>query len=160
MNNNLYETNYELWLEQQREAIEKKDSDALDWDNLAAEVKDLSTLPHNLLNDYLMMLLLYMMKIAVQRDTYLDFNSQWMLNVARNRILIKRLIKQYPKSLNSYLQKAITPIYEEVLELLLLERDWKRNKTYDYPKFCPFTIEQILDKDFFPNDQRTISTDN
>ncbi len=101
-----------------------------------------------------------MMKIAVQRDTYLDFNSQWMLNVVRNRILIKRLIKQYPKSLNSYLQKSITPVYEEVLELLLLERDWKRNKTYDYPKFCPFTIEQILDKDFFPNDQRTILIDN
>ena len=160
MNDQLYQTNYELWLEQQREALEKRDSDALDWDNLAEEVKDLSTLPCNLLNEYLMMLLLYLMKTAVQRDTYLDFNSEWMLNIAKNRILIKRLIKQYPKTFNSYLQTAITPIYEKVLELLLLERDWKRNKTYDYPKFCPFTIEEILDKNFFPNDQRTILPEN
>lgn len=160
MNNNLYQTDYELWLEQQREAVEKRDSEALDWENLAENLKDLSTFPRNLLNDYLMMILLYLMKTAVQRDTYLDFNSHWILNIARNRILIKKLIKQYPKTLNSYLQKAISPIYEEVLELLLLEREWKRNKTYDYPKFCPFTIEEILDKNFFPNDQRTVLPEN
>lgn len=41
-----------------------------------------------------------------------------------------------------------------------LEKDWMRNKTYEYPKFCPFTIEQILDKNFFPNDQRIALPDN
>ncbi|EAZ92752.1 DUF29 family protein [Crocosphaera chwakensis] len=154
MNNNLYETDYDLWLKQQIEAVEKRDSDALDWDNLAEGLRDVSNFPRNLINDYLMMLLLYLMKTAVQRNVYLDFNSEWMINIARHRILIKKLIKQYPKTLDSYLQTAITPIYAEVLELLLLEKDWKRNKTYDYPKFCPFTIEQILDQNFFPNDQR------
>ena len=117
MNNDLYKTDYELWLDQQREAVEKRDYSTLDWDNLAEELKYLSTFPLNLFDDYLTGILLYLMKTAVQRDTYLDFNSEWILNIARNRILIKRLIKQYPKSLNSYLQKAITPIYEEVLEL-------------------------------------------
>ena len=154
MNNNLDETDYNLWLEQQIEAVGKRDSDALDWENLAEELKDLATFPRNLVNDYLMKLLLYLMKMAVQRNAYLDFNSEWMINIASHRILIKRLIKQSPKTLKAYLQTAITPIYEEVLELLLLEKDWKRNQTYDYPKFCPFTIEQILDKNFFPNDQR------
>ncbi|MDJ0600155.1 MAG: DUF29 family protein [Crocosphaera sp.] len=160
MNDNLYETNYNLWLEQQMEAVGERNSDALDWNNLAEELKDLTTFPRNLINDYLMILLLYLMKLAVQRNVYLDFNSEWMMNVARHRILIKKLIKQYPKTLDSYLQTAITPIYEEVLELLLLEKDWKRNKTYDYPKFCPFTIEQILDKNFLPNDQRIVLSDN
>ncbi|WP_107667837.1 DUF29 family protein [Cyanothece sp. BG0011] len=160
MNNNLYETDYDLWLKQQLEAVKKRNSDALDWDNLAEELQDLSTFPRNLINDYLMMLLLYLMKTAVQRNVYLDFSSEWIINIARHRILIKQLIKQYPKTLESYLQTAITPIYEEVLELLLLEKDWKRNETYDYPKFCPFTIEQILDKNFFPNDQRTILPNN
>ncbi len=160
MNNNLHETNYDLWLKQQIEAVEKRDSDTLDWDNLAGELKNVSTFHRNLINDYLMMLLLYLMKTAVQRNVYLDFNSEWMINIARHRILIKKLIKQYPQTLDSYLQTAIAPIYEEVLELLLLEKDWKRNKTYDYPKFCPFTIEQILDKNFFPNDQRTILPNN
>ncbi|MDJ0731104.1 MAG: DUF29 family protein [Crocosphaera sp.] len=160
MDNNLYQTDYELWLEQQREAVENRDSDALDWENLAGPLKDLTSFPRHLLNNYLMMLLLYLMKTAVQRNTYLDFSSEWMINIASHRIFIKRLMKQYPKTLNSYLQTAITPIYEEVLELLLLEKDWKRNQTYDYPNFCPFTIEQILDKNFFPNDQRITLADN
>ncbi|MGK7962376.1 DUF29 domain-containing protein [Crocosphaera sp.] len=160
MNDNLYETDYDLWLKQQMEAIEKQDSDALDWDHLGEELKDLATIPRNLINDYLMVVLLYLMKLAVQRNVYLDFNSEWMINVARHRILINKLIKQYPNTLCSYLQTAITPIYEDVLELLLLEKDWMRNKTYEYPKFCPFTIEQILDKNFFPNDQRIALPDN
>ncbi|MDJ0660116.1 MAG: DUF29 domain-containing protein [Crocosphaera sp.] len=160
MNDNLYETNYDLWLKQQMEAVRKRDSDALDWDNLGKELKNLANFSHNLLNDYLMVVLLYLMKLAIQRTVYLDFNSEWMMNVARHRILIKKLIQQYPNTLDSYLHQAITPIYEDVLELLILEKDWTRNKTYDYPKFCPFTIEQILDKNFFPNDQRIALLDN
>ncbi len=70
MNNNLYETDYDLWLEHQIEAVEKRDSDALDWENVGEELQDLATFPRNLLNDYLMMLLLYLMKLAVQKKTY------------------------------------------------------------------------------------------
>ncbi len=90
MNDDLYKTDYDLWLKQQIEVVEKRDSDSLDWDNLAIELKDLATFPRNLLNDYLMMLLLYLMKIAVQRNVYLDFNSEWMMNIARQRILLKK----------------------------------------------------------------------
>ncbi|MGK7930950.1 MAG: DUF29 domain-containing protein [Microcystaceae cyanobacterium] len=87
MANNLYETDYEQWLENQTIALKKRQPDLLDWDNLL-ELLEMGN-PKDTVESNLVILIAHLLKLYVQSDAPDWMTLSWYRSIDehRNRIL-------------------------------------------------------------------------
>lgn len=60
----LYETNFARWLEQQAQALKERRSAALDWDNLSEEIEGLVRSDRRALKSFLRNALVHLLELA------------------------------------------------------------------------------------------------
>ncbi len=143
--NNLYNEDYNLWTDQQIEALKNRDIKALDWDNLAADLD----YPKYWINHQLVMV------ISSLLELYSNFNSQdfeqyhWRTFVDTNRLMLNGILEDWPH----YSDKIKAAIPEAYLSAVsLMSRHGKAKGTeVKFPDTCPFTFEQIIEEGWYPN---------
>ncbi len=153
MSANLYETDFNLWLEETINKLENNQFQALDKVNLIEELKDLGKAEKNALESNLMILLAHLLKLTVQADVPDTMKNSWYNSVIEHRKRIKKQLSKTP-SLKSYLPKVLEDAYNDGRDIAIKEG---KKASFgvpipdesDYPSECIFTIEQILDDDFF-----------
>jgi len=62
----------------------------------------------------------------------------------------QRTLFQKNSSLQPYLPKALTEIYPDALDLALPEASLKEE---NFPQECSYSLEEILNAEFFPGEQ-------
>ena len=67
MDSNLYETDYEQWLENQTLALRERKADLLDWDNLL-ELLEMGN-PKDVVESNLVILIAHLLKLYIQNDS-------------------------------------------------------------------------------------------
>ncbi len=149
----LYENDFNLWLEYTIKQLEKQQFQALDIEHLVEELKDLGKSEKRLLESNLMILIAHLLKLKVQFDAPETMKNSWYNSIDEHRKRVKKQIKQIP-SLKSYLETAIFECYNDSRDLAI--KEGKRAKfgviipdEIVYPEVCPFTIEEILDDNFY-----------
>lgn len=100
-----------------------------------------------------MILLAHLLKLTVQADVPDAMKNSWYNSVIEHRKRIKKQLSKTP-SLKSYLPKILEDACNDGRDIAI-----KKGKKAsfgvpipdesDYPTQCIFTIEQILDDDFF-----------
>jgi len=95
------------------------------------------------LESRLAVLLMHLLKWGWQRDKR---SNSWKGTVANQRAEIRRLFRQSP-SLKSQLTESLAESYSDAVEVANLETGLPADT---FPQRCPFTPEQILDRDFLP----------
>jgi hypothetical protein len=144
MKSNLYDEDYNLWTDQQVAALKNRDVDALDWDNLAADLD----YPKYWIDHQLVILICSLLEL------YGDFNSQdtergiWKTFVDTNRLMLNGVLKDWPH----YYDKIKSTIPKAYLSAVgLMERRGKaKGFEFKFPNTCPFTFEQILENVWYP----------
>lgn len=149
----LYEQDFNLWLNQTIEQLQNYQFQSLDIDNLIEELKDLGKSEKRSLASNLMILLAHLLKLKVQLDAPDSMKGSWYDSIDEHRKRIQKQLKQTP-SLTAYLEIAISESYDDSRDLAI--KEGKRAKfgvkilsETEYPATCPFSIEQILDEDFY-----------
>lgn len=149
----LYENDFNLWLEYTIKQLEKQQFQALDIEHLIEELKDLGKSEKRSLESNLMILIAHLLKLKIQCDAPETIKSSWYNSIDEHRKRVKKQIKQTP-SLKSYLETAIFECYNDSRDLAI--KEGKRAKfgviipdEIVYPEVCPFTIEEILDDNFY-----------
>jgi len=149
----LYENDFNLWLEYTIKQLEKQQFQALDIEHLVEELKDLGKSEKRSLESNLMILIAHLLKLKVQFDAPETMKSSWYNSIDEHRKRVKKQIKQIP-SLKSYLETAIFECYNDSRDLAI--KEGKRAKfgviipdEIVYSEVCPFTIEEILDDNFY-----------
>ncbi len=153
MSSNLYETDFNLWLEDTITKLEKNDFSALDKVNLIEELRDLGKAEKNALESNLMILLAHLLKLTVQSDAPETMKNSWYNSVIEHRKRIKKQLSKTP-SLNTYFPKILEEAYNDGRDIAIKEGKKasfgvRIPDESEYPKPCIFTPEQILDDDFF-----------
>ena len=117
MTNNLYETDYYLWLENQAIAIKNHDVNALDWINLLEEIESLGKEQLNAVNSLLKQVIIHRLKLDYLQDelnrnhweseinTFVDQIEDRLTKTLKNKLDLPKLynrakrdvLKQYPK---------------------------------------------------------------
>lgn len=117
MTNNLYETDYYLWLEKQARAIKNHDVNALDWINLLEEIESLGKEQLNAVNSLLKQVIIHRLKLDYLQDelnrnhweseinTFVDQIEDRLTKTLKNKLDLPKLynrakrdvLKQYPK---------------------------------------------------------------
>lgn len=91
-----------------------------------------------------MILIAHLLKWQFQPDKQ---SSSWRGSINEKRVQILRLLKKTP-SIKRELNNAINDSYADAL---FLASDKTSLPEITFPQNCPYTIEQLLDKAFYPN---------
>lgn len=141
---NLYETDFYAWTQHQAEALKQHQWELLDLPNLLEEIAALGRRERQELRNRLGILLGHLLKWQYQPE--LRGNS-WLATIREQRREILTLLQESP-SLKPYLQEALPLAYQSGLDLAVRETGLSYSK---FPASCPYTWEQSLDAEFFPN---------
>jgi hypothetical protein len=142
---NLYEQDFNLWIEETVNLLKTRQLDQIDYDNLIEEVEDLSKNEKDNLEIYLENILRNLL-----RWKYLipERVNDWQVELLRNRVDIKRILRDSP-SLDQYIDNVLEECYEtaRLLAATQMGVDIKI-----FPIELLFTKEQILNPDYLPED--------
>jgi len=139
----LYEKDYHLWAETNAKLLREGKFAELDLSKLAEEVEDMAGSQRRQLSSRLDSLLLHLLKWEFQPS----FRSgSWSATIDVQREAIARLLRKNP-SLKPIVDGEVADSYP--IALLGASGETGVPKKL-FPKTCPYTKEQILDKRFFP----------
>ena len=150
----LYEQDIELWRKTTIQQIRSQQFTEVDWEHLLEELEAMSKSDRQALTSNLVILIAHLLKLQVQFDAPDSMKRSWYESVNEHRFRVKDDLQEKP-SLKSYLVPALTKAYPQARSLAIKDSKnakWgvRKPSEKEYPFDCPFTLEQILDDDFYP----------
>jgi hypothetical protein len=142
-----YDTDFALWSERQAKALRRRANNEIDWENVAEEIESLGKSDKREIRNRLAVICAHLLKWRYQPDTR---SNSWRASVAQARDEIAALIEDSP-SLKDYPAGRLSDprggAYAQGRKRAVLDTG-----IADLPDICPWTIEQVLDPDFWPGD--------
>ena len=137
-----YDEDLYQWTIEQGRALRDRETNALDYDNLAEEIESVGRSDKREIESRLENLLVHLLKWRCQPEWR---SPSWEASIDEARRRIERILKDSP-SLRPYPGEVLEEAYGyairnkaiRVLELLRL------------PEACPWRIEDVLNEEFFP----------
>jgi hypothetical protein len=142
-NTTLYDRDFYAWANEQAALLRAGNLTAADIEHIAEEIESMGRGEQQQLENRLTVLLLHFLKWQFQPN--LRGNS-WRLAIKEQRARIARHLRKNP-SLQSVLNETIADAYSDAL--IGAERETGLAETV-FPSACPWTFEQIVDHDFWP----------
>ena len=141
----LYETDYMLWVETTLEQIKHRQIDKLDWDNLAEEIESLGIEFRHKVDSYLKQLLIHLLLYGYWTSEREFCGAGWRDKIDNFRDELDTLFES--KTLYNFFLTRINLIYPKARKRALKKTGLSPNC---FPEQCPFSVEQLLDLDFYP----------
>jgi uncharacterized protein DUF29 len=135
--NNLYETDFYLWTQQQAEYLKKGSLEKLDHDNLIEEMEDLGKSQKSRLKSHLKNLLMHMLKAKYQPEMK---TVSWEISINNARAEAREALEESP-SLKSKIPVILKSAYSLARGNAAIETGLKLK---NFPEECPWIIEEIL----------------
>ncbi len=144
---NLYEIDEHLWLEETIKILKEKCLDELDWENLIGELESLSKKDKNRVSSFLEQIIRHSLLLQYWTIEQERNKNHWRAEILDFRTQLRKYLTT---NLHNYLANELNIIYQDAL-------GYVREKTgfsVDFPEECPYTLEQLLDKKWFPNQKQ------
>ncbi len=143
----LYDTDFHRWSREQGRALRERRATDVDWENVAEEIESLGRSDKRSIESNLAVVLLHLLKWRYQSEKR---KAGWKSSVAEHRLRILKLVNDSP-SLQQYPGEVLA---EEYGLARLKAADETGLPEDGFPQICPFTIQQVLDPDFWPDNAR------
>lgn len=143
--NNLYETDFYAWTQEQVALLRHHQWHQLDLENLIEEIESLGKQQRQELRNRLSILIGHLLKWEYQPQYR---SRSWLSTIRVQRRDILRLLKDNP-SLKSYQNEAILEAYENGKDLAMGETNLPIET---FPKNCLYSLAEILDNQFYPGE--------
>ena len=144
MTTNLYETDFNLWIEQTVKQLKNGQIQDLDIENLIEEVQSIGSNDKREIKSRLIVLIMHLLKYKYQPKKK---TKSWTSTIITQRNELELVLENSP-SLNPFLKENISECYQKARRNAA--RETKLPLT-TFPLECPFTPEQIIDSDYFPD---------
>ncbi|MGK7893195.1 MAG: DUF29 domain-containing protein [Xenococcus sp. (in: cyanobacteria)] len=142
----LYDTDYNLWLEETVKHLQAKDFNAIDWENLIEEIVSLGRSEKRRIESLLTRLFEHLLKFAYWDKERTYNQNHWKREIRNFRKQLKKELKASP-SLKRYLKEVFAKCYQDSRELVSDVSELPVN-TFPTAPICD--IEQTLDENWFP----------
>ena len=149
-----YEQDFHQWIEHHITLLKEGKLNEIDVDHLIAELEDIGKSNRRELKSRLVVLIAHLLKWQYQYEQLQDWwktftGGSWRATINNQRTELIDLLKDSP-SLKRFLTETVSEAYPSALELVIEETNLPEST---FPKTCPYTIEQLLDKKFYPEDR-------
>lgn len=148
LSNDLYETDFYAWTQEQAQLLRERRWADLDLENLIDEVGSVGGSERREIRNRLVGLIAHLLKWKYQPGRR---GPSWRRTISEHRRQLADIVQTSPR-LRNYL---ISQVHERYLGGTLDAADQTGIAIGLFPEECPFTFEQVLDLNFFPED-RTI----
>ena len=139
----LYEQDYVEWLDVTLEQLQNRDIKHLDWTNLIEEVEALGREQRHKVESYLIQLLKHLLLYQ-----YWESEKSYCAKGLKDEIDVFRIelaILLRSKVLSNYTFSILETSYQRARHSAKTKSDLNL-----FPVTCPYSMEQILDPDWFP----------
>ncbi len=151
-----YDDDFLEWCDHQTLLLQRGDATALDWENLAEEIRDMAGNLRSEIKNRLRTIIGHMLKIAL--STASGPRAGWRTTIREQRERVADRFEQSP-SLWHHAETVFDQAYASALKLTLAtladhepaNADRYRRAAQDLPEW---TLDQVLDEDFFPEPPR------
>ncbi len=144
MNANLYDRDYAAWLEQQAHLLKTGHVAELDIEHLTEELELGMGNERREIYKRLRVLIGHLLKWKFQPE---HRSPSWAGTIRVQRKDLQKLLKDSP-SLRRFLQQETLDAYTDAVELASFETKIPESK---FPAECPFSTDDLLDKEFWPD---------
>jgi hypothetical protein len=144
---NLYDTDYNLWVLETVKHLQNREFNCVDWENLIEEVLDLSRRDKRKLESLLMRLTEDLLILQYWQSEKERNRGHWQREITNFRKQIKRLLEDSP-SLENYLKDRLERCYQDGRDLSVQHSQLPLNT---FPENPIFTLEQVLDENWLPH---------
>jgi hypothetical protein len=138
-----YERDFYAWTIHNAELLRKRKLSEIDFENIAEEIESMGKSEKRELLSRFSLLLSHLLKWKFQP---IRQSKSWKLTIKEQRFELIDLLEESP-SLKHELENKISHAYQKALLIAEKETGLEQKK---FPKKCPFTLKQTLDKDYFP----------
>lgn len=138
--NQLYDRDFNLWVEQMATALRNRDTEAMDWGNLLEEIEDMGKSEKRALESYLERLVEHILKLKYWEAEKARNYKHWQVEVVNFRNRISRLLDRSP-SLKNYMEQIYPRVFEDAVSAQQIE--------FTIPQDNFIELKQILEKDYF-----------
>ena len=154
-----YEQDFHQWIEHHIALLKEKRFDEIDLEHLIDELESMSKSDLRELRSRFVILIAHLLKWEFQlnqlKDRWRDYSgNSWKGTISVQRSEVIDLLKENP-SLKRFLSDSIDKAYPIALKSAIAETGLSKSV---FPSECPYTIEQLLDEDFFPIPKQTEKT--
>ncbi len=139
----LYEQDFFEWTARNAELLRAGRFQEADLEHIAEEIEDMGRSERHELRSRLRVLLSHLLKWKYQSSRR---SRSWRATIRVQRDELLHLLQQMP-SLRRYLRDQLPEVYPVAVEGAISETDLADEV---FPSACPFSFDQILDADFFP----------
>ena len=140
----LYDVDDDQWLEQTINLLKNHQFQQLDLDNLIEELEDLGREKKNAVASLLEQIIRHLLLLQYW-TTEAEYNAvHWQEEIYNFRTQLRRKITT---NLRKYLEDELTSIYQDALGFVKI----KTTNLVTFPTECPYSLEQLLDRSWLPN---------
>jgi len=140
----LYEQDFFVWTVRNAALLRAGRFAEADLKRIALEIEDMGKSERHELRSRLRVLLSHLLKWKFQSS---GRGRSWKATIRVQRDELLHLLRQMP-SLRRYLRDQLSEVYPVAVEGTIAETNLPDDA---FPSACPFSFEQILDADFFPD---------
>jgi hypothetical protein len=145
----LYDADFYTWTQQQAALLREGKVHALDLVNLAEEIESLGKSDRRALGSHLEGLVMHLLKWYYQPSGR-QMGHSWLTSITNHRRDIARIVDDSP-SLRRQVPELLAQEYRHSRKAASLETGLPLST---FPEACPWTPEQVLDEDFWPEEPR------
>ncbi len=139
-----YDTDFYEWCLETAALIRDRKFDEIDWENVAEEIESMGRRDKREVHSRLKVLIMHLLKWQAQPNH--KHRPSWRATIDELRSHLELVLKDSP-SLRRMLDEDLPAIYPHAVRKATRETGLP---SAFFPKICPFTTEQILNDDFFP----------
>ncbi len=140
----LYDVDDDEWLEQTINLLKNHQFQQLDLDNLIEELEDLGREKKNAVASLLEQIIRHLLLLQYW-TTEAEYNAvHWQEEIYNFPTQLRRTITT---NLRKYLEDELTSIYQDALGFVKI----KTTNLVTFPTECPYSLEQLLDRSWLPN---------
>jgi Domain of unknown function DUF29 len=148
----LYEDDFPLWAEHQATLLRARRFDELDLDNLIEEVEDLSRRERKSVESYVETIIDHLLKVAFSPNDRPQ--RGWLVTVDKQRAMLAR---ELTATLRNHLQSELPALYAGLRRPVARQLEKDGVSLDALPSACPYTLDQILDPDWYPDHPRGLA---
>ena len=141
--NNLYDRDFYLWIENTVRQLRERQFNQLDLANLIEEIEDMGKQAKQSLKSNLRALLMYLLKYKYQPEKR---SRSWLLTISEHRQRIIDILEDSP-SLKNYYREVFYKCYQNARKNASIETNLKLNI---FPENSPFSLDETLNPEFLP----------
>lgn len=138
-----YEEDFYGWARTNVHLLKQKKYEEVDMEHIIEELEEMGNNKENELFSRLALLISHLLKWQFQPNLR---GHSWIYTAREQRFRIKRLLKKNP-GLKGELDETFKDAYTDAI-LRATEETGLDEKTF--PTECPYTFEQVIDEDFYP----------